>query len=138
MAAAWRAVIAACVIELLAAANALACSCAPPTAEGLMQSAPAIFTGAVTESVRATQGESITTFTVSEGFKGVRAGQSVRIRHRSGSSASCGVTFAVGRTYTLSTYREEVGTTLFANLCSTAFFITRDGEQIIRRLRQVK
>jgi len=130
--------VAASAIHLAAAANAYACSCAPPTAESLMQTAPAIFTGVVTESVPATQGESTTTFTVSEGFKGVRAGQSVRIRHRTGSSASCAVNFTAGRTYTLSTYRQEAGTTLFTSYCSTVIFTTRDGEQIIRRLRQMR
>jgi hypothetical protein len=128
---------AACLMLSLAPAAALACSCAPPSAEGLLQSAPAVFTGTATESVPATQGESITTFTVVEGFKGVRAGQVVRVRHRSGSSASCGVRFAIGATHTLSTYREEVGTSLFASLCNTAIFRSRDGEQIIRRLRQM-
>jgi hypothetical protein len=127
----------ACVLQALPMSAALACSCAPATFEGLFQSAPAIFSGVATESVPATQGESVTTFTVVEGFKGVRAGQSVRVRHRSGSSASCGVRFALGQTHTLSTYREEVGTSLFANLCTVAVFRTRDGELIIQRLRQV-
>jgi hypothetical protein len=125
----------ACLMLALAPAAALACSCAQPTAEGLMQSAPAVFTGVATTSVRATQGESITTFTVLEGFKGVRAGELVRVRHRSGSSASCGVQFAIGATHTLSTYREEVGTSLFASLCNTAIFRLREGEQIIQRMR---
>jgi hypothetical protein len=128
---------AACLILSLASIAAFACSCAPPTAEGLMQSAPAVFTGLASQSVPATQGESITTFTVVEGFKGVRAGELVRVRHRSGSSASCGVQFAIGATHTLSTYREEVGTSLFASLCNTAIFRTREGEQIIQRLRQM-
>jgi hypothetical protein len=61
----------------------------------------------------------------------------VRVRHRSGSSASCGVRFALGRTHTLSTYREEIGTSLFANLCTVAIFRTQGGDEIIRRLRQV-
>jgi hypothetical protein len=120
----------------LTPATAFACSCAQPTAEGLLQSA-AVFTGVATASVAATQGESITTFTVVEGFKGVRAGELVRVRHRSGSSASCGVQFAIGATHTLSTYREDVGTSLFANLCTTAIFRSRGGEQIIQRLRQM-
>ena len=123
-------------LQALPFTSAFACSCAPPTFEGLLQSAPAIFSGVATESLPATQGESVTTFTVVEGFKGVRAGQSVRVRHRSGSSASCGVRFARGETHTLGTYREEIGTTLFANLCTVAIFRTRDGDEIIRRLRQ--
>src|SRR5688572_22977047 len=109
-----RGCILACWMLALAPAAAYACSCAPPTAEGLLQSAPAVFTGVATGSVSATQGESITTFTVVEGFKGVRAGQVVRVRHRSGSSARCGTSFAVGATHTLSTYREEAGASLFA------------------------
>jgi len=134
---ALRVLAAGCAVQMLATAAALACSCAPPTAESLLQSAPAIFTGVVTDSIPATQGESITTFAVAEGFKGVRAGQSVRVRHRSGSSASCGVRFALGESYTLSTYHEEIGTSLFANLCSTSIFRTRRGEQIIQRLRHM-
>src|SRR6187431_2945625 len=117
----------------LAPAVAFACSCPPPDPEGLMRSAPAVFTGVATASVPATQGESITTFTVVEGFKGVRAGELVSVRHRSGSSASCGVQFALGAAHTLSTYREEVGTSLFASLCNTAIFRSREGEQIIQR-----
>jgi hypothetical protein len=128
---------AACLFLSLAATAAFACSCAPPTVESLVQSAPAVFTGVATQSVPATQGESITTFTVVEGFKGVRAGERVRVRHRSGSSASCGVQFAVGATHTLSTYREEVGTSLFASLCNAAIFRTGEGAQIIQRLRQL-
>jgi hypothetical protein len=131
-----RALRVACVLQALPMSAALACSCAPPTFEGLLQSAPAIFSGIATGSVSATQGESVTTFTVVEGFKGVRAGESVRVRHRSGSSASCGVRFALGQTHTLGTYREEIGTSLFANLCTVAIFRTREGEQIVRRLRQ--
>jgi hypothetical protein len=128
---------AACLILSLASTVALACSCAPPTAESLMQSAPAVFTGVATTSVAATQGESITTFTVVEGFKGLRAGELVRVRHRSGSSASCGVQFAIGATHTLSTYREEVGTSLFASLCNAAIFRSGEGAAIIRRMRQL-
>ena len=134
---ALRVATAAGALQALATTAALACSCAAPTFEGLLQAAPAIFSGVATGSVPATQGESVTTFTVVEGFKGVRAGQSVRVRHRSGSSASCGVRFALGETHTLSTYREEIGTSLFANLCSVMIFRTRSGEQIIQRLRQV-
>lgn len=120
----------------LAPTAALACSCAPPTVETLMQSA-AIFTGVATESSPATQGESITTFSVVEGLKGVRTGELVRVRHRSGPSASCGVRFAIGQTHTLSTYREEVGTGLFANLCTTVIFGSREGAEVIQRLRQL-
>ena len=101
-----------------------------------MRSAPAIFTGVATESVPATQGESITTFVVLEGFKGVQAGETVRIRHRSGPSASCGVQFATGEAHTLSTFREEIGTTLFASLCSAWIFRSPAGEEFIQDMRK--
>jgi hypothetical protein len=123
-------------LGLLPGSGALACSCAQPTAEELMRSAAAIFTGVAQRSEPATQGEAVTTFEVIEGYKGVVPGALVRVRHASGSSASCGVRFAIGERHTLTTYREEVGTTLFANLCSVAIFRSAAGEELLRRLRR--
>jgi len=76
----------------------------------------------------------VTTFQVVNGYKGVSGGQPVRIRHRSGSSASCGVRFEAGKTYTVSAYREEIGTSLFASLCSVAVFRSPGGQELLRRL----
>jgi hypothetical protein len=118
----------------LSGGSALACSCHFPTADELLRSSAAIFTGTAKESVPATQGESVTLFQVVNGYKGVASGQPVRIRHKSGSSASCGVKFEAGQSYTVSTYREEIGTTLFANLCSVAVFNSPAGQELLRRL----
>jgi len=123
-------------IWLLPGNGALACSCRQPTADELLSSSAAIFTGVAQQSRPATQGEAVTTFRVVDGYKGVVPGQSVSVRHTSGSSASCGVRFESGQTYTLTTYREEIGTTLFANLCSVAVVRSPAGEELLRRLRR--
>lgn len=65
----------------------------------------------------------MTTFTVTESFKGARVGSTVRVLHPSGSSASCGVQFAAGASYTLATYGERSGRELTATLCSTWMFL---------------
>lgn len=117
----------ACLLLVLAtvllADPALACSCARnPTAEKILEGATAVFTGTVRQSVPATPGHSLTTFTVTESFKGVRAGSTVRVVHRSGSSASCGVKFAPGETRTLAAYGES-GQEFTTTLCSTWMFL---------------
>jgi hypothetical protein len=74
--------------------SAFACSCARnPTAEGLLQDSAAVFTAVAQSSRAIASGVSITTFRVTESFKGPAAGTTVHVRHRSGSSASCGVKF---------------------------------------------
>ena len=118
----------------LSSGGALACSCQWPTADELLRSSAAIFTGIAKESIPATQGESVTTFQVVNGYKGVPGGQPVRVRHKSGSPTACGVKFEAGQTYTVSTYREEIGTSLFANLCSVAVFNSPAGQELLRRL----
>jgi hypothetical protein len=122
---------------LLTATTALACSCGTPTAEGLMSSAAAVFTGVATDSVSATYGQTVTTFKVIEGFKGALAGQSIRIRHGSGASASCGVKFKSGETHTVAAYKEQIGTTLFTSLCSVWIFRFPAGEEVIQRMRLI-
>jgi hypothetical protein len=109
---------------ILLADPALACSCARnPTAEKILEGATAVFTGTVRQSVPATPGHSMTTFTVTESFKGVRAGSTVRVVHRSGSSASCGVKFAPGETRTLAAHGSESERELATTLCSTWMFL---------------
>lgn len=103
---------------------ALACSCARnPTAERILADATAVFTGTVRQSVPAAPGRSVTTFTVTESFKGARVGSTVRVAHPSGSSASCGVKFAPGETHTLAAYAAESGPELATALCSTWMFL---------------
>ena len=60
-------------------ASALACSCAFLPAETLHQNAAAIFTGVVTSTRPAQPGYSMTTFAVTESFKGVVKGTRVSV-----------------------------------------------------------
>jgi hypothetical protein len=126
------------VVASAAAANA--CSCARnPTAESLLANATAVFTGVVKDSTPVTAGESVTTFEVTEGFKGAEPGMTMRVRHRSGSSASCGVRFSRGKTYTLAAHgngRVDLST----SLCSTWMFQPQVGlaDQLIERMRTLR
>ncbi len=126
---------------LLWADPSMACSCARnPTAENILEDATAVFTGVARQSTPATQGQSITTFTVVESFKGATAGATVRVLHRSGSSASCGVRFTPGQTYTLAAYRGSADQGLTASLCSTWMFSPNVGigADLIRRMREIR
>jgi hypothetical protein len=103
---------------------ALACSCARnPTAERILADATAVFTGTVRQSVPAAPGRSVTTFTVTESFKGTRVGATVRVVHPSGSPASCGVKFAPGETHTLAAHATQAGPELATTQCSTWMFM---------------
>lgn len=121
--------------------TARACSCARnPTAEGILEGAAAVFTGTVQTSVPIAPGRSVTTFTVVESFKGAPAGTTVRVEHRSGSSASCGVKFSPGRTYTLSAHDSESGAGLTTSLCSTWMFMPQVpiSAGLIRQIREIR
>jgi hypothetical protein len=118
---------------------AMACSCARnPTAESILESATAVFTGVVRKTVPVATGRSMTTFTVVESFKGVAGGATARVRHPSGSSASCGVKFLPGETYTLAAHGAESG--LVASLCSTWMFSPQSGRRtdLIQRMRAIR
>ena len=119
---------------LFSTGGALACSCKQQSSDGLLTSSAAIFTAVAQASQPATQGEAVTTFRVTAGYKGVTTGQTIMVRHNNGSSASCGVRFTPGETYTMTTYREEIGTTLFANLCSVAAMKSSSGQELLRAL----
>ena len=119
--------------------SALACSCARnPTAEGLLASHAAIFTGTVRAVQTIAPGQSVTTFVVSEPFKGSQRGEIVNIYHRSGSSAACGVTFDYGKTYTLAASRQ--GPQLWTSQCSTWMFLPHVGisGELITGLRHLR
>ena len=121
--------------------TAMACSCARnPTAEGILEGAAAVFTGTVQQSVPVGRGGSVTTFTVTESFKGAPAGTTVRVAHPSGSSASCGVKFAPGETHTLSAHRIDRDPGLATTLCSTWMFMPQVGlgTDLIRRMREIQ
>ena len=107
----------------ISAGPALACSCAPnPTAKRILDQSAAVFTGVAQENLRVPPDRSITTFRIVEPFKGTSAGDVVRVLHRSGSSASCGVKFTPGASYTLAAYRTETSPGLSTSLCSTWMF----------------
>ena len=117
------------VLALAASADpALACSCARnPTAAQILEGSTVVFTGTAQQSVPVAPGRSVTTFTVTESFKGVRTGTSVRVLHPSGSSASCGITFAAGETHTRAADRSESDPGLTATLCSAWMFLPQVG-----------
>ncbi len=127
--------------SLALADAAMACSCARnPTAESILGGAAAVFTGVARQSVPATGVRSITTFTVVESFKGAPAGATVRVLHPSGSSASCGVKFTPGQTYTLAAYRGTSEQSLTASLCSTWMFSPNVGigADLVKRMREMR
>lgn len=120
---------------------AVACSCLPnPTAESILDEADAVFTGVARDSAVAEQGQSVTAFTIVESFKGPGAGATVRVLHPSGSSASCGVQFSSGQTYTLASHRAEPGGVLATSLCSTWMFAPQaeTSTDLIRRMREIR
>jgi hypothetical protein len=128
------------ILLVLASTHAvLACSCARnPTASALLESSAAVFTGIAQSSASAGQGASVTTFRVTEAFKGVRAGHIVRVRHRSGSSASCGVNFARGEAHTLAVSSGRWGYS--ATLCSAWMFLPQVGlgADLIEQMRALR
>src|SRR5688572_10712009 len=88
-----RIVAAVSVLQAFLVGTVLACQCGHGgTPEGLLQSNDAVFVGVAMRTVAVAAEEFVTTFVVVEGFKGVRAVQSVRVRHRE-KSESCGVRF---------------------------------------------
>ncbi len=86
-----------------------------------------MFTGVAKESAIVAAGRSVTTFTVIEPFKGAAAGATLRVLHRSGSSASCGVKFLPGQTYTLAAHHSDADPGLTTSLCSTWMFAPQVG-----------
>jgi hypothetical protein len=137
--------IAICVLAplMLAAASgpAFACSCQPdPTAEGLLASETAVFTGVVEESAPASPGQSTTVFKVTESFKGPRTGAIVRVRHPNGPSASCGVTFSPGEVRTIAASRQDPADMLSTSQCSTWMFLPQVGlsKGLIEQMRRIR
>lgn len=120
---------------------AMACSCERnPTAEGLLERAAVVFTGVAQASAAVAPGQAMTTFTVVESFKGSAAGATVRVRHPNGASASCGVKFSPGETYTLAAHRAGSKPDLATSLCSTWMFAPQvgTGAGLIRRMREIR
>jgi len=126
-------------IGFLMTASALpaaACSCAHPTAEAMWDTAGAIFTGVAVNAAPAQPGFSWTTFRVTESFKGANAGATIRVLHRSGSSASCGMQFTLGASHTLYANLREGG--LSASRCTSWIFRGEGGPGLIARLRALR
>lgn len=123
-------------LTIASAAPAMACSCGHPSAEQIWDSAAAIFTGVAVDVAPEQPGYSWTTFRVTEGFKGGDAGATIRVRHRSGSSASCGVRFERGTSHTL--YAGSRDGVLSANSCTTWIFRSESGPALIARLRELR
>jgi hypothetical protein len=131
-------------VLLAAAGPASACSCArDPTAASILASATAVFTATVAETKEVRKNVSVTTFRITESFKGPAAQATVVALHPSGSSASCGVKFVAGQTYTLAAHRTEAnedGATLATSQCSTWMFLPHVGlsEGLIEDLRAIR
>jgi len=127
---------------LTATGPAAACSCARnPTAAGILSSAEAVFSATVVDSKTVGKNVSVTTFRVTETFKGPAAGSTVAVRHPSGSSASCGVKFTPGAAYTLAAQRAgNGGAMLTTTLCSTWMFLPHVGlsEGLIKDMRELR
>lgn len=110
----------------LATSAAFACSCERnPTAAGILSQHTMVFTGIARSSIAAGPDASVTTFEVTEGFKGVEAKSFVVVRHPNGSSASCGVQFETGQSVTLAAQQGSSG--LSTSLCSTWMFLPHVG-----------
>ena len=114
---------------------AAACSCRSRSPADIAASSQAIFTGVALRSEAAGPGQSLTTFRVIEGIKGAQTGREIRVRHRSGSSASCGVVFAIGQDHALAAYSDNGA--LAANLCSVYPFRGREGLALMQTLRRL-
>ena len=118
---------------------ARACSCARnPTAETILASSTAVFTGTVRAAATVAPGQLVTTFVVSEPFKGVERGQTVNVHHPSGASHGCGVSFDYGRGYTLAASLERGA--LWTSQCSTWMFLPQVGlsHDLIARMRALR
>jgi hypothetical protein len=115
-----------------------ACSCArDPTADQIYASAAAIFTGTVRRVETIDPHQAVTTFLVTETFKGLGRGAVVRVHHGT-SSPACGVTFEQGRTYTLAAGTHDGRLT--TGQCSTWMFLPHVGlsRSLIERLRSLR
>lgn len=132
-------VVALSVAALVTASSAaLACSCERnPTAAGILAQHQMVFTGIARSSVTVGPQVSATTFEVSEGFKGVAAKAIVVVRHPDGPSASCGVQFAIGQSFTVAAQQAASG--LSTTLCSTWMFLPHVGlrDKLLAEMREL-
>lgn len=112
-------------IALLASPSsaAMACSCGrKATAQSILDSSSVVFTGVAQASAPTARGYSITSFKVTESFKGARSGAVLHISHRSNAPSACGVDFSPGGTYTLAANRIDAAPGLVTSACLTWMF----------------
>lgn len=118
--------VAAATATILPIDVASACSCGRhPTAQGILKYSAAVFLGVAQKSATAKPGYSITTFKVTEAFKGTTTGATVTVLHRRRSTGSCGVKFTRGESYTLAARFSENSRQLSTSRCSTWMFNTK-------------
>jgi hypothetical protein len=130
-------VVAGACAVVAAADSASACSCQRnPDADQIYASSAAVFTGTVRRVEQSGSG-AVTTFVVTEPFKGVARGALVQVRHGT-SSPACGVNFELGLSYTLSAGRSNEGI-LVTGQCSTWMFLphVRLSAGMIARMREL-
>ncbi len=120
-----------------------ACQCRPTrglTAVQVLADADVLFTGTAIKSVAGKTGErssyAVTTFRVTEAFKGAKAGQLIKVGHNSGSTASCGVQFEIGEPHTLGPTRWKGK--LGIGLCTALIFRSSRSDDLIGELRALK
>lgn len=122
---------------LLSPHAAQACKCkvrdrSPPV---ILASAEVLFNGVVISERAGNETPiAITTFKVVDGFKGVKAGEKVDVSHRKGRSASCGVTFEVGRSYVVNAFGKNPN--LATSRCSMLGLLGAD-EQLIGEFKKL-
>lgn len=128
---------------LALADTASACKCWPTrdlTAVQVLADADVLFTGTAIKSVAGKTGErssyAVTTFRVTEAFKGAKAGQHIEVGHNNGPSSSCGVQFEIGELHTLGPTRWKGK--LGIGLCTALIFRSSRSDDLIGELRALK
>lgn len=94
--------IAAALMLILPLDSALACQCKgrDHSPSAILASADVLFYGVAVSEQPGNQAPSVvTTFKVVNGFKGIKPGKTVKVAHRKGRPASCGIVFEIGSSY---------------------------------------
>lgn len=128
-------------LMMVMSGSAWACSCGGnETAQAILNSHSAVFTAVVHRVDPRPNGRSLTVFGIVEAFKGPPAGAQLRVLHPSRSSASCGVQFRPGYTYTLAAQQGSDGQGYSTSLCSVWMFgpNSRSRGKLLRDMRAMK
>jgi hypothetical protein len=126
------------VLLAASASAALACSCARnPSPDSILSSSTAVFTGVVQAVETVAPGQLITTFVVSEPFKGAARGTILNVYHPDSSAHPCGVSFTYGQSYTVAASLQRGA--LWTSLCSNLSALP-DGQagELVTRLRALR